>query len=84
MVFIVSLHREWRRSSSTSDTQGWSGGNGFKVGTKGHVFYYKLSVKYVPPPSKIKKKKKRLKEVRRGEYWWLGVFMLQYFPVVKI
>ena len=23
-------------------------------------------------------------EVRRGEYWWLGVFLLQYFPLVKI
>ena len=23
-------------------------------------------------------------EVRRGKYWGLGVFLLQYFPLVKI
>ena len=23
-------------------------------------------------------------EVRRGEYWGLGVFLMQYFPFVKI
>ena len=23
-------------------------------------------------------------EVRRGEYWGLGLFLLQYFPLVKV
>ena len=37
-----------------------------------HYFFVLKDIIYYPP------------EVRKGEYWGWGVFLLQYFPLVKI
>ena len=41
--------------------------------TKQVTSSHKYMIKFYYPP-----------EVRRGKYWGLGVFLLQYFPLVKI
>ena len=43
-----------------------------KVYPLGIVAEYSLYIFYYPP------------EVRRGDYWGLGVFLLQYFPLVNV
>ena len=70
----VLRRRRWRRSPllwtrAWEDTsRWWAQSTGWSPATRKHTW---LKRYYSP-------------EVRRGKYWGLGVFLLQYFPLVKI